>query len=174
MDLKRQVLEKSQESLRKVKRRNRRLNNMAFNNEEILTLAKAGFTAQQIAALNMVGTAQASTQLPDGSGVMVAPTQLPDGSGVMVAPIAAPAPTAPAAPTAPTAPTAPAPTAPAPTAPAPTAPAPTATTDDILKAISGLSAQVTTGLIQTTLQPTPATAESILAEIINPPQKTTN
>ena len=55
------------------------------------------------------------------------------------------------------------------------APAPQgATADDILKAISGLSAQVTTGLIQTTPQPTPATAESILAEIINPPQKTTN
>ena len=27
---------------------------MAFNNEDILVLAKAGFTAQQIAALNMV------------------------------------------------------------------------------------------------------------------------
>ena len=27
---------------------------MAFNNEDILTLAKAGFTAQQIAALNTV------------------------------------------------------------------------------------------------------------------------
>ena len=30
---------------------------MAFNNEDILTLAKAGFSAQQIAALNMVGAA---------------------------------------------------------------------------------------------------------------------
>ena len=28
---------------------------MAFNNEDILILAKAGFNAQQIAALNMVG-----------------------------------------------------------------------------------------------------------------------
>lgn len=127
---------------------------MAFNNEEILTLAKAGFTAQQIAALNMVGNAApaAPTTPPAAPDVAaptpapVAPTQLPDGSGVMVAPIAAPAPT-----------------------PAPQG----ATADDILKAISGLSAQVTTGLIQTTPQPTPATAESILAEIINPPQKTT-
>ena len=124
---------------------------MAFNNEEILTLAKVGFTAQQIAALNMVGTVPAPAP--------VAPTQLPDGSGVMVAPLA---PVAPVAPT------------PAPVAPA-AAPAPQgATADDILKAISGLSAQVTTGLIQTTPQPTPATAESILAEIINPPQKQTN
>ena len=106
---------------------------MAFNNEEILTLAKAGFTAQQIAALNMVGTAPAPEPAP--------------------APVATPAPEP---------------------APAPVATPQGATADDILKAISGLSAQVTTGLIQTTPQPTPATAESILAEIINPPQKTTN
>ena len=128
---------------------------MAFNNEEILTLAKAGFTAQQIAALNMVGTAPAPTPAP------VAPAP------------AAPAPVAPA-PVAP-APVAPAPAAPAPAALAPAAPAPAApqgaTADDILKAISGLSGQITTGLIQTTPQPSPATAESILAEIINPPQK---
>ena len=37
---------------------------MAFNNEDILTLAKAGFTAQQIAALNMVGTAPAPEPTP--------------------------------------------------------------------------------------------------------------
>ena len=128
---------------------------MAFNNEEILTLAKAGFTAQQIAALNMVGSAAPTVD----TTVLTAPT----GS----VPPAAPATTAPQ-------PTTPAPVAPA-AAPAPTTAAPQgATADDILKAISGLSAQVTTGLIQTTPQPTPATAESILAEIINPPQKTTN
>ena len=125
---------------------------MAFNNEDILTLAKAGFTAQQIAALSVVGT--------------VAPTV---NTSAPTAPVEQVAPTAPA-PITPQ-PTTPAPVAPA-AAPAPTAP--TATADDILKAISGLSAQVTTGLIQTTPQPTPATAESILAEIINPPQKTTN
>ena len=120
---------------------------MSFNNEEILTLAKAGFTAQQIAALNMVGNAApAAPTTPQAAPDVAAPTP---------APVAAPAPV------------------PAP-APAP-APAPQgATADDILKAISGLSAQVTTGLIQSTPQPTPATAESILAEIINPPQKTTN
>lgn len=128
---------------------------MAFNNEDILTLAKAGFTAQQIAALNMVGSAAPTVD----TTVPAAPT----GS----VPPAAPATTAPQ-------PTTPAPVAPA-AAPAPTTAAPQgATADDILKAISGLSAQVTTGLIQTTPQPTPATAESILAEIINPPQKTTN
>ena len=126
---------------------------MAFNNEEILTLAKAGFTAQQIAALNMVGSA--------------APTV---DTTVPTAPTGSQAPTV-------TAPQIQQPTTPAPVAAPVAAPTPApqgATADDILKAISGLSAQVTTGLIQTTPQPTPATAESILAEIINPPQKTTN
>lgn len=129
---------------------------MAFNNEEILTLAKAGFTAQQIAALNMVGNAAPTVNTsvptaPTGSVPASAPavqTQQP------TTPVAAPTPAPVAGPT---------------PAPAPQG----ATADDILKAISGLSAQVTTGLIQTTPQPTPATAESILAEIINPPQKTT-
>lgn len=37
---------------------------MAFNNEDILILAKAGFNAQQIAALNMVGTTPAPTPAP--------------------------------------------------------------------------------------------------------------
>ena len=124
---------------------------MAFNNEDILTLAKAGFTAQQIAALSVVGSA--------------APTV---NTTAPIAPVDQVAPTAPATMT-------PQPTTPAPAAPAAPAATPQgATADDILKAISGLSAQVTTGLIQSTPQPTPATAESILAEIINPPQKTTN
>ena len=37
---------------------------MAFNNEDILVLAKAGFNAQQIAALNMVGAAPAPAPAP--------------------------------------------------------------------------------------------------------------
>ena len=128
---------------------------MAYNNEDILILAKAGFTAQQIAALNMVGSAAPTVD----TTVPTAPT----GSVV---------PTAPAVQT--QQPTTPAVQTQQPTTPAPTQAPQGATTDDILKAISGLSQQVTTGLIQTTPQPTPATAESILAEIINPPQKTTN
>lgn len=125
---------------------------MAFNNEEILTLAKAGFTAQQIAALSQVGSAAPTVDT-------TVPTALTGSQAPTV-----------------TAPQTQQPTTPAPAAtPQVTTPAPQgATADDILKAISGLSAQVTTGLIQTTPQPTPATAESILAEIINPPQKTTN
>ena len=129
---------------------------MAFNNEEILTLAKAGFTAQQIAALNMVGTTPAPA-VPAAPVAAPTPAPVAPAPAPVAAPVAAPTP------------------APAPAPVAAPTPAPQgATADDILKAISGLSAQVTTGLIQTTPQPTPATAESILAEIINPPQKTTN
>ena len=40
---------------------------MAFNNEDILTLAKAGFTAQQIAALN---TVQQADPAPDRKSVV--------------------------------------------------------------------------------------------------------
>lgn len=38
---------------------------MAFSNEDILTLAKAGFTAQQIAALNIVEKAPAPAPAPE-------------------------------------------------------------------------------------------------------------
>lgn len=37
---------------------------MAFNNEDILILAKAGFNAQQIAALNIVGAQQVTAPQP--------------------------------------------------------------------------------------------------------------
>lgn len=55
-----------------------------FNNEDILTLAKAGFTAQQIAALNIVGTAPAPTPAP--AAPAPEPTPAPE-------PIPAPEPT---------------------------------------------------------------------------------
>ena len=116
---------------------------MAFNNDDILVLAKAGFTAEQIAALNMVGTAPAPAPAP-------------------AAPETAPAPAAPK-------------TAPAPTPdPEPTpAPAQGATVDDVLKAINGLTTTFQNGFLQGATQPTPVTAEQILAEIINPPLKPT-
>ena len=37
---------------------------MAFNNEDILTLARAGFNAEQIAALNAVGTQKVQEPQP--------------------------------------------------------------------------------------------------------------
>lgn len=62
---------------------------MAFNNEDILTLAKAGFNAQQIAALNMVGTAKAPEPTP-------APAPTPEPTPAPAPePTPAPAPAAP-------------------------------------------------------------------------------
>ena len=114
---------------------------MAFNNEDILVLAKAGFNAQQIAALNMVGSQPAAPTVPQG-----APT-VPQG--------------APAAPTVPQG---------APAAPqgAPAAPQ-GATMDEILKSVQGLTQTFQNGFIMGAQQPKPVTAEDILANIINPP-----
>ena len=113
---------------------------MAFNNEEILILAKAGFNAQQIAALNMVGNAPA------------APTPAPAPE-----PTPAPAPEPTPEPT----------PAPAP-APAPAAPQ-GATVDDVLKSVKDLTQTFQNGFILGAQQPKPVTAEDILANIINPP-----
>lgn len=85
-----------------------------FSNNDILTLARAGFNAQQIAALNTIGSA--------------------------------PAP-----------------------APAPAAPAQGATIDDVLNSITGLTQTFQNGFMLNAQQPKPATAEDILASIINPP-----
>ena len=118
---------------------------MAFNNEDILNLAKAGFTAQQIAALSVVQPAPAPVQTPAAPAApvapaaSVAPVQLPDGSGVMVAPIATTA--------------------------------PQASIESVLASINGLSQQMQQGFINQSQQPAPVTAEDILAEIINPPTK---
>lgn len=109
---------------------------MAFNNEDILVLAKAGFTAEQIAALNSVGTAP-----------VPAPAPVPE----------APAPAAPTQPEAP--------------APAPATAAPHSV-DDVLAAISGLSASIqNANLLQAQMPTEQKTAETILASIINPPKK---
>ena len=116
---------------------------MTFNNEDILILAKAGFNAQQIAALNMVGSASAPAPV-------AAPAPAP-------APVAAPAP-------------APAPVAaPAPDPVSAPVAAPAATMDEILKSVQGLTQTFQNGFIMGAQQPKPITAEDILANIINPP-----
>lgn len=124
---------------------------MAFNNEDILTLAKAGFTAQQIAALNQVGGNAAPTAPVTPPVAPTTPTQES---------VAAPAP-APATPPAP--------------APAPATPPSTAaphSVDDVLAAISGLSATIQNANLLNAQMPTEQkTAETVLASIINPPQK---
>ena len=109
---------------------------MAFNNEDILVLAKAGFTAEQIAALNSVGAAPAPAPEP-------VPAPAPE-------PAPAPAPATP---------------------PAPATAAPHSV-DDVLAAISGLSASIQNANLLTAQMPTEQkTAETILASIINPPKK---
>lgn len=121
-----------------------------FNNEDILTLAKAGFTAQQIAALSQV-------QQPVAPEVITpaAPVTPPT---IAQAP-AAPAPTAPAAPEVTTPPAQPT-----------VAPH---TVDDVLSAITGLSQQMQQNnlLNMTQVQPVQKTATEVLAQIINPPTK---
>ena len=130
-----------------------------MNTNDILTLAKAGFTAQQIAALSMIGTAApiADTTAPTANTGSVAPS-----APQTTAPTAPPTVQAPA--TAPTAtPTVQAP-ATAPTA-SPTLQNPAqapATADDVLKAMQQM-------MLLQTQQPKQSTAEDILAEIINPP-----
>ena len=126
---------------------------MAFNNEDILVLAKAGFTAEQIAALN------SAVKAPEVAATAPAPE------------VAAKAPATEVAATAP-APEVEAP-APAP-APAPEAKATAAphSVDDVLQAISGLSASIqNANLLQTQMPTEQKTAETILASIINPPKK---
>ena len=120
---------------------------MSFSQDDILTLAKAGFTANQIIALG-------SIQSPS-----VAPVQLPDGSGVMVAPLA---------------PVAPAPVAPAPS-PAPVAPAPTPAPDpfqQLFEQMTGIKQAIQSSNIQnSTIATQPQTTDDILASIIQPTKK---
>ena len=122
---------------------------MAFSNEDILTLAKAGFNAQQIAALNIVGTTPAPAPAPEPHP---APAREPQPAPAPE-PQPAPAPEPHPAP-----------------APEPTA----ASIDDVLKAVAGISDAIKIGNIQNMQQPKPVTAEDILAEIINPPHKYKN
>ena len=55
---------------------------MAFNNEDILVLAKAGFNAQQIAALNMVGAAPAPAPAPTPEPTPAPAPAAPQGATV--------------------------------------------------------------------------------------------
>ena len=121
---------------------------MAFNNDDILVLAKAGFTAEQIAALN-----SATANSLQVGAVSPQPTAAPTLSNKT-----------PEAPT-----PAPAPEAPAPAAPPTAAPH---SVDDVLAAISGLSASIQNANLLAAQMPTEQkTAETILASIINPPTK---
>ena len=119
---------------------------MAFNNEEILTLAKAGFTAQQIAALAQIGKpAQADQAAAPVPKTVEQPATVP----------AAPEVTAPAT---------------APATPAQVDPV----KDELLAAITGLKSEVQNMFLQNASQSGqegPKSSEQILAEIINPTRK---
>lgn len=118
---------------------------MSFNNEDILTLAKAGFTAQQIAALNMVGTAAPAADSTEPTAHIGTESTAPVTTTQASVPTPAPAPE-----------------------PA-QAQAQGTTMDEILKSVQGLTQTFQNGFIMGAQQPKPVTAEDILANIINPP-----
>lgn len=123
---------------------------MAFNNEDILTLAKAGFTAQQIAALNQVGaaapTADITAPAASTGSEASAPVTTTQASVPTSAPTLEPTQT-----------------------PQPTPTPALATVDDVLKSVKDLTQTMQNGFILGSQQPKQPTAEEILANIINPP-----
>ena len=111
-----------------------------FNNDNILVLAKAGFTAQQIAALNMVG-AQPQPQPQPIQETKPQPQPIQETK-----PQPQPIPE---------------------TRPEPVPQG--ASIDDVLKSVEGLTKTFQNGFMMSAQQPQPVTAEDILAKIINPP-----
>lgn len=116
-----------------------------FNNDDILILAKAGFNAQQIAALNAIGSQvqpqqpqqqmqqpqqQMQIQQPQQQMQIQQPQQMqqPQQQG--------------------------------------------ATINDVLNSLDGLTKTFQNGFLLNSQQPKQVTAEDILAEIINPPTPT--
>lgn len=114
---------------------------MSFTNSEILTLAKAGFSAEQIAALNSINQEpEPATPVSEDAKPAVDKAPAQDAK-------------------------------PEPEKPPEEAPKQSASIDDVLTAINSLGKTFQSGFLQGAEQPRPVTAESILAEIINPPSK---
>ena len=113
---------------------------MSFTNEDILILAKAGFSADQIAALSTINQPE-PVQEP-APATPIEPEKAPEPEKV-TEPEKAPEET----------------------------PKQSASIDDVLGAINALGKTFQNGFLQGAEQPQPVTAESILAEIINPPTK---
>lgn len=111
---------------------------MSFTNEDILTLAKAGFSAEQIAALSTINHPAPVVENAPEPEPPKEPEKAPEPE-----PEKAPEET----------------------------PKQSATIDDVLGAITSLGKTFQNGFLQGAEQPQPVTAESILAEIINPPTK---
>ena len=130
---------------------------MSFSQDDILTLAKAGFTANQIIALGSIQTPAPVAPAPAPAPVAPAP-----------APVApAPAPVAPAP-----APVAPAP-APAPVAPVAPAPAPAPDPfQQLFEQMTGIKQAIQSNNIQnSSIITQPQTTDDILASIIQPTKK---
>ena len=129
-----------------------------FKPEEILTLAKAGFTAQQIAGLSMV----ANQPVPTPAQPVPTPAQPVPTPAQPVPTPAQPVPT-PAQPV-------PTPAQPVPT-PAQPVPTPAQPVDPVLAELQKLTGLVQGSNIMNVNQPKVQTPEEILAEIINPAPK---
>lgn len=120
-----------------------------FTNQDILTLAKAGFNAQQIAALNSIGQQMQQPQAQPQMQPQVQPQVQPQAQPQMqpqVQPQAQPQ-----------------------MQPQVQPQGQNATIDDVLNSLNGLTQTFQNGFLLNSQQPKPATAEDILAEIINPP-----
>lgn len=110
---------------------------MSFSNDDILTLAKAGFSAEQIAALSTINQPAPEVEKAPEPATPIEPEKSPEPEK----------------------------------APEDDTPKQSATIDDVLGAINSLGKTFQNGFLQGAEQPQPVTAESILAEIINPPTK---
>ena len=121
---------------------------MSFNNEDILILAKAGFNAQQIAALNQVQAPQQIQQTVQEPQQTVQPPQQIQQT------VQAPQQTV---------------QAPQQVQQTVQAPGQGASIDDVLKSVQDLTSTFQNGFLLNSTQPQQLSAEDVLAQIINPP-----
>ena len=117
-----------------------------FNNDDILILAKAGFNAQQIAALNAIGSQmqpQQQMQMQQPQQQMQQPQQQMQQPQQQMQQMQQPQQQPQGA-----------------------------TINDVLNSLDGLTKTFQNGFLLNSQQPKQVTAEDILAEIINPPTPT--
>ena len=117
-----------------------------FNNDDILILAKAGFNAQQIAALNAIGSQmqpQQQMQMQQPQQQMQMQMQQPQQQMQQMQ-----------------------------QPQQPQQQPQGATINDVLNSLDGLTKTFQNGFLLSSQQPKQVTAEDILAEIINPPTPT--
>lgn len=129
--------------------------------DDVLALAKAGFTVDQITKLAELDTKAPEPAQPAEPAKPAEPdkdtqiTELNDKINTIMATMAELK--------------KPAEKEPEPIVEQPKETEPKPTIDDVLKSINGLEQKVQNGLMQAIEQPNPVTAETVLAKIINPP-----